>query len=104
MLTGLKRRVREILEDTPGAGATARVVSLMFMVVILLNVLAVILETVPALALHYGQEFRLFEIFSVALFTVEYVLRLWPARSILGSPIPSPAGCGMRSIRWHSLI
>lgn len=77
MLTRLKRRVRDILEDTPEAGAPARVVSLVFMVVILLNVLAVILETVPALSARYARGFRLFEIFSVALFTVEYVLRLW---------------------------
>jgi voltage-gated potassium channel len=73
----IKRQIRNILEDTPEAGAPARVVSLVFMVVILLNVLAVILETVPALSLRYARGFQLFEIFSVALFTIEYVLRLW---------------------------
>jgi voltage-gated potassium channel len=44
---------------------------------IALNTLAVILETVPSLAAAYGPFFVWFEIVSVVIFTIEYVLRLW---------------------------
>jgi voltage-gated potassium channel len=45
--------------------------------IILLNVLALILESEPWLYAAYGPWFDYFEIFSVAVFSVEYVLRLW---------------------------
>lgn len=44
---------------------------------ILLNVLAIVLESVPALHEAYRAEFHAFEVFSVAVFSVEYLLRLW---------------------------
>lgn len=46
-------------------------------VLILANVLAVILETIPRVEMRYGAFFDGFEIFSVAVFTVEYAVRLW---------------------------
>ncbi len=48
-----------------------------FATLITLNVLAVILETVRDIYVPYGALFRNFEVFSVCVFTVEYVLRLW---------------------------
>lgn len=42
-----------------------------------LNVLAVILETVRSIGVPYARYFHAFEVFSVAIFTVEYVARLW---------------------------
>ncbi len=47
------------------------------MVLIFLNVLTVILETVPSLANTHGPYLKTFEVFSVLVFTVEYALRLW---------------------------
>jgi voltage-gated potassium channel len=44
---------------------------------ILLNVAAVVMETVDWLYLRYASVFNAFEIFSVAVFTVEYILRVW---------------------------
>ncbi|RJQ54072.1 MAG: ion transporter [Actinobacteria bacterium] len=44
---------------------------------ICLNVSAVILETVDTLGRPYAAYFYAFEVFSVAVFTVEYLLRLW---------------------------
>ncbi len=46
-------------------------------VLIVLNVLAVILETVESLFVQYETFFRIFEVFSVIVFSVEYVYRLW---------------------------
>ena len=44
---------------------------------IFLNVAAVVLETVDWIYLRYAFFFNAFDIFSVAVFTVEYTLRVW---------------------------
>jgi voltage-gated potassium channel len=44
---------------------------------IILNVIAVMLETVPEIHEPYEHLFLYFDRFSVAIFTIEYVLRLW---------------------------
>lgn len=47
------------------------------MVLIVLNVIAVILETVDSINDQFHVLFSAFETFSVAVFTVEYLLRVW---------------------------
>ena len=49
-----------------------------FMIVLILsNVIAIILETVQAINLVLGPFFYWFELFSVVIFTVEYIMRVW---------------------------
>ena len=49
-----------------------------FMIVlILLNILAIVLETVQSINSAYGEFFYYFELISVAIFTIEYILRVW---------------------------
>lgn len=64
----------EIAED---GNRLSRVVDLSIMGLILLNVGAVIMETVPSMALEHARFFELFELFSIAIFSVEYILRVW---------------------------
>ncbi|MBC8285509.1 MAG: ion transporter [Nitrospinae bacterium] len=47
------------------------------MVLIFLNVLAVIFETVPEIGQNCQTFFTIFEYVSVLIFSVEYILRLW---------------------------
>ena len=50
----------------------------MFMVVLILsNVAAIILETVDVISQAAGSFFYLFELFSVIIFTTEYIFRVW---------------------------
>ena len=44
---------------------------------IILNVIAIILESYKGYRIPYSHSFRIFEIFSVIVFTIEYLLRLW---------------------------
>jgi voltage-gated potassium channel len=44
---------------------------------IILNVAAVILETVNSLYVRYAPIFSAFNVFSIAVFSVEYILRVW---------------------------
>src|SRR5688572_2307314 len=54
-----------------------KVVNTFIIGLIILNVIAVMLETVPGLHPRYDDFFHYFELFSVIIFTVEYILRVW---------------------------
>lgn len=81
MQVSLKQRVHDILEVGEESSVVARVVQGTLFLLILLNVTAVVLETVASIAADHGVFFLWFEIFSVAVFTVEYVMRLWACTS-----------------------
>lgn len=74
-----KRRVYEILEEGAQNDATSAWVDRALMALIILNVVAVVLETVPEYHARYATQFLLFEYASVAVFSVEYGLRFWVA-------------------------
>jgi voltage-gated potassium channel len=76
MLEKLKERVYKILEPHPGDRLSRRLLDVFLVILILLNVAAVMLETVHELWASYHAVFRAFEIFSVVVFTVEYILRV----------------------------
>jgi len=44
---------------------------------VVLNVISIILESVPSLHEQFHAEFHAFDVFSVIVFSVEYVLRVW---------------------------
>jgi voltage-gated potassium channel len=80
MYERIKRRVYEIVEcPTPRHGTRGALdyFDLFIMVLIVVNVVAVMLETIRWAAEDYARPLRAFEIFSVMVFTAEYVLRLW---------------------------
>jgi voltage-gated potassium channel len=68
--------VYRVLDGVDGS-AGARAVRAFITAVILLSVLAVIAESVPELRARWGRAFYLFEVFSVVVFSVEYLARLW---------------------------
>ena len=73
----LKHEVYEVLHAVPDDRGIDRVVNGSLAALIVLNVTAVVLETVDAVYARYAALFVTFEIFSVAIFSVEYLLRLW---------------------------
>jgi voltage-gated potassium channel len=75
----LRRRIFEIIEIGRGDNPLSRLFDISMFALILLNVIAFILETVPAYEAAFAPAFHMFNIFSVAVFTVEYALRLWTA-------------------------
>lgn len=79
MASGLKDRLYEILEAGHPEDVTSRVFDLTMVVIIIGNVAAVAMETVESFSAQYGTAMRVFELASVAIFTVEYLARLWVA-------------------------
>lgn len=66
-----------ILEKSQDRDLFGRSIDLLLEILILLNIFAIALESVPAYLLRYKAEFFYFEAFSVAIFTVEYLTRIW---------------------------
>ena len=72
-----KRRTFETLEKGEGDDRLSKRFDIFIMALILLNVAAVILETVDSIHDDYEQYFNYFEYLSVFVFTIEYLGRLW---------------------------
>ena len=73
----VRARIYAVIESSERISSLGRIFDACMIVLIVLNVLAVILETIDWMAEAYNAYFYAFEIFSVAVFTVEYALRLW---------------------------
>lgn len=73
----VKKRVYEFLHEVSSSDRHVRAFRVFIITLIFLNVFAVILETVESLSLQYVIPFKVFDAFSVFVFTVEYLLRLW---------------------------
>ena len=72
-----KRRMLQILTRSSGSDRTSRICDRFLSTMILLNLLAVSLESIDTLSAAYGNLFFVFEMVSVAIFGVEYLLRIW---------------------------
>jgi voltage-gated potassium channel len=73
----LKRRVYEVVERTETDSFGSRAFDNIIMSLILLNILALILETVDEITTQFPELFVWFEGISLTVFTIEYLLRLW---------------------------
>lgn len=73
----LRQRTAEVLDQDFNTDRTSRIVNISLIVLIVLNVLAITLESVAWIYARYQLAFRVFEVFSVAVFTVEYLARVW---------------------------
>src|SRR5580704_6897506 len=75
----VRHRVHLILEAGRGSGVIGIAFETFLIILITANAVAVTLESVPKYGIPYRTYFDYFEWFSVAVFTVEYGLRLWTA-------------------------
>ncbi len=79
MITRLRQRAHDLLEIGQSDEPLSRIVDFGLIGLISLNVLAIIVESIDSIALAYRPHFDMFELVSVAIFTVEYLLRVWVA-------------------------
>ena len=71
-----RRRVNSVLQIAEEGDALSRGFDLFIVSLIALNVVALIIATVPQLS-EYSRAFRIFELISVVIFSLEYLLRVW---------------------------
>ena len=88
----IQTNVLRVLEPAALGDRTSRIWDLSLFFLVVLNLVAVALESVPTLQMGYGKWLYNFELFSVVVFSVEYVARVWsaPAKSCLLYTSPSP--------------
>jgi voltage-gated potassium channel len=72
-----RQRIWDICEPDAEASRLEIRVHAFLLLLILLNVIAVVLESVASLEQRYAGWFDNFELLSVAVFTLEYVARVW---------------------------
>ncbi|HEY2134837.1 MAG TPA: cyclic nucleotide-gated ion channel [Xanthobacteraceae bacterium] len=75
----LRRRLYEVLEHGQIADPAGRVVGRFIVVLIIVNLVAFALQSVPEYEARYHVVFEAIELFSLVVFTVEYALRVWIA-------------------------
>ncbi len=80
MMESLRRRLYEVLERARDDDPLSSAVDIAIICVIVVNAVAIIVETLPWVTPGLARALRGLEVASVALFTVEYLLRLWTAR------------------------
>src|SRR5690242_10035811 len=75
----LRHRIYQVIETGHGEDLASKIFDSFIVTLILLNVAAFVAETVPSMRERWGSLFHWFELVSVAIFTIEYALRVWTA-------------------------
>jgi len=73
----MRRTVHRVLENAKDDDLGSRVVDILLISLISLSVVAVILESMPGFEARHADGLALFEALTVAVFSVEYLLRVW---------------------------
>ncbi len=77
MIAKVKQGVFKVIDPGQTETGLSRVFNFGMLALIFLNVLAVVLETEENIYSQYQPFFYGFEVFSIVIFTLEYILRLW---------------------------
>ncbi len=87
MYLKIQKRTSQLLSKGNVADKPSQYVDMILFILIVLNITAVCLESVKHIGNEYKLAFNAFEFFSVVIFSIEYVLRVWsaPARNDLGN-------------------
>jgi voltage-gated potassium channel len=73
----LRKWAYELLEPSTSGSRAARSIELLLIVLIFLNIVAIMLESVQEINGEYKDFFHFLETFSVIIFSIEYGLRVW---------------------------
>lgn len=76
-MSAIRKRVSEILEPGGSRDKLSKRVDLFLILLVTLNVLDVIIESVREIHDKYHEPLLWFEFFSIFVFSVEYLLRVW---------------------------
>jgi voltage-gated potassium channel len=98
--TPLRWRLSRCFDDDPShSNKVARLFNLLLAVLIVANVIAVVLETVEPIRNRYFAAFVIAEHAATAIFSVEYVVRLWTVVDLRGGRFAHPVWGRLRYMR-----
>jgi voltage-gated potassium channel len=75
----LRKWAYDLLEPTASGSKAAKAIEVLLITLIFMNIVAIILESVKEINDDYSGLFHEIERFSVIVFTIEYILRMWSA-------------------------
>ena len=75
----IKKHIYLLLHPAEGDSHWDKIINTFLITLIILNVIAVMLETVEPIHVKYKSFFDTFDLVSVIIFSIEYLLRLWSA-------------------------
>lgn len=81
MLSTIRSRLQEVFYKDKANDRLRIVIDSSIMILVAVNILAIIAESVHPIHEAYQAEFYQLEVFSVAVFTLEYILRIWASPS-----------------------
>jgi voltage-gated potassium channel len=76
-MVDIKKTIFSVLEGQSDYPKLTKVINLIIVSLVFLNVFAVVIQTEKTIAVEYNGLFVVLETISVAIFTIEYVLRIW---------------------------
>ena len=98
-LRPIQVRLYQILESEVKQDLAAKLCTILISTVVLLNIVAVVLESVNTLYQQWSIYFEFFELFSIILFSIEYLLRIWAN----GASLPPGHGNSWRGRKAYIL-
>ncbi len=81
-LDAWRRRCFEIVELSSPGDRTSKIFDLFLVAVIIINITAIVFESVPKFAWRYTDLFYWLEAMTTLVFSIEYVLRLWSSTEL----------------------
>ena len=75
----IKKRVFEIISKAEDGDWASKIFDWSIMILIALSIISIILESFASIYDKYHPVFQAFEVITVAVFTLEYILRIWTA-------------------------
>ncbi len=75
--SSLRQTVYHVLEKSDGDDTASQVVDVCLIALIFASVISVILESIADIEGNYGDAFYWFEVFTISVFSIEYLLRIW---------------------------
>jgi len=98
-LRPIQVRLFQILESKVKNDLSARFFTILISTVVLLNIVAVVLGSINTLYQRWSIYFDFFEWFSINLFSIEYLLRIWAS----GARFPPDQGNSWRGRKAYIL-
>ena len=75
----IRKRIFEIIEPAQSNDQNSKIFDHSILVLIILNIISIILESFSSFSLKYSLQLDVFEIVSITVFTIEYILRIMTA-------------------------
>ena len=103
----LRQRVYRALDTAREGESLSRFVDILLIVLISTSVIAVVLESINSLEVRYAAWFYWFEVVTVAVFSVEYLLRVWSSVEAAGAHVKGRGAVLARlrfMVSFHAII